>query len=152
MRYVLIIRATPAFSTSSVQFEPNKCYSPRMKMVLALSFLTGVLMTGFAQQQPAADPVYRVGNGVKPPRPIFNPEPDLSQEPKRDRYKGPLVVEVIVQTDGKIHETQVLRSIGDPDLDAKAIEVMRSWIFGPCLKDQKPVNCKLTIEATVHIK
>ena len=80
------------------------------------------------------------------------PNLTFSQEPKRDRYKGPLYVEVMVPTDGKIHEAEVLKSIGDPDLDAKAIEVMRSWVFGPCLKDQKPVNCKLNIEATVHIK
>ena len=124
-----------------------------MKPILALSFLAGGLMMCFAQQQAAPDPVYPVGNGVKGPRPIFNPEPDLSHEPKRDKYKGPLVVEVIVRTDGKIHEAEVLKSIGDQDLDAKAIEVMRSsWTFGPCLKDQKPVNCKLNIDPTVHIK
>ena len=104
-----------------------------------------------AQQPATPDPVYTVGNGVSRPRPIYNPQPDLSKEPKRDKYKGGyMVVQVIIRTDGRIHEAEVLRSLGDADLDAKAIEVMRTWIFGPCLKDQKPVSCKINIEANVN--
>jgi TonB family protein len=105
-----------------------------------------------AQQPAAPDPVYSPGNGISHPRPIYNPEPDLSKEPKRDKFNGgPLLVKVIIRTDGKIHEAEVLKSLGDAELDAKAIEVMRTWIFGPCLKDQKPVSCKITAEVNINI-
>jgi TonB family protein len=103
-----------------------------------------------------------VGNGVSRPRPIYNPEPDLSKEPKADKYNGEtLVAEVTIRQDGNIHgakvyarirEAKVVRSIGDADLDARVIETMRTWIFEPCLKDQKPVSCKINVEIVIHIR
>ena len=116
-----------------------------------------------AHQPADPEPVYSVGNGVSPPRAIFSPEPDLSKEPKRRKYKGDhkLLVQVTIRPDSsghgsqvhaRIREAEVLRSIGDADLDAKVIEDMRrKWKFEPCLKDQKPVSCKLKFEIAVHI-
>jgi hypothetical protein len=116
-----------------------------------------------AHQLADPDPVYSPGNGVSRPRPVFNPEPDLSKEPKRDKYKGGyLVAKITIRPDSSIHgnqvyarirEAEVLRSLGDADLDAKVIEdIRRTWIFEPCLKDQKPVSCKINVEITVHIQ
>jgi hypothetical protein len=133
-----------------------------MKWSLLLCFWAMSLLC-FAQPLADPDPVYLVGNGVSRPRPILSPEPDLSKEPKRDKYKGDhnLVAQVTIRPDSSIHgpkvyarirEAEVLRSIGDADLDAKVIEGMRTWIFEPCLKDQKPVSCKMNVEVAVHIQ
>jgi hypothetical protein len=32
------------------------------------------------------------------------------------------------------------------------METMRTWIFEPCLKDQKPVSCKINVEIVIHIR
>src|SRR5207244_7117629 len=62
-----------------------------------------------------------VGDGVSAPRPIFTPEPEFSEEARKAKYQGVVVLNIIVGTDGRVHNPRVVRSLG-MGLDEKAIE------------------------------
>src|SRR5262249_21555040 len=40
--------------------------------------------------------IYHVGDGVSPPRPIYAPEPEFSEEARKAKYQGVVVVNIIV--------------------------------------------------------
>ena len=94
--------------------------------------------------------VYRVGNGVSPPVAIFDPEPDYSEEARKAKYQGVVVLQVVVGPDGKAHEAKVQRSLG-MGLDEKAIEKIKEWKFEPAKKDGQAVAVLVSIEVSFHL-
>ncbi len=94
--------------------------------------------------------VFHVGGGVLPPRQIYYPEPEYSEEARKAKYQGVCVLYVEVGADGRPHNIRVQRSLG-LGLDEKAIEAVRTWKFEPGLKDGKPVTVAVNIEVTFHL-
>lgn len=95
--------------------------------------------------------IYRVGNGISPPVPIYDPEPDYSDEARKAKYQGTVVLSVVVGPDGRAHDPHVQRSLG-MGLDEKAIEkVMKEWKFEPAKKDGQAVAVLVSIEVSFHL-
>lgn len=93
---------------------------------------------------------YRVGGGVSAPRAIYSPDPVYSDEARKAKYQGTVVLWLIVGADGKAHEIRVARSLG-MGLDEKAIEAVRQWRFRPALKDGKPVAVQINVEVNFRL-
>jgi len=94
--------------------------------------------------------VYRVGGGVSAPRLIYGPDPEFSEEARKAKYQGTVVLEVIVGTDGRTHEIRVQRSLG-MGLDERAIEALRVWRFEPARKDGRPVAAQIIVEVNYRL-
>ncbi len=94
--------------------------------------------------------VFRVGNGVSPPRPLYKPEPEYSEEARKPKYQGTVVLYVENWPDGKAHNIRVVRSLG-LGLDDKAIEAVTKWKFQPGKKDNTPVKVGATIEVNFRL-
>jgi len=94
--------------------------------------------------------VFRVGNGVTAPIPIYQPDPDYSDEARKAKYQGTVVLNVIVGADGRVHNAQVARSLG-MGLDEKAIERVMIWKFKPATKDSRPVAVEVSVEVTFNL-
>ena len=94
--------------------------------------------------------LFRIGNGVSPPRPIFTPEPEFSEEARKAKYQGVVVMEIIVGADGRVRDPKVVRSLG-MGLDEKAIEAARKWRFEPAMKDSHPVPVEINLEVSFHL-
>src|SRR5271166_6219916 len=67
--------------------------------------------------------IFHVGGGVSPPRPIYNPEPEFSEEARKAKYQGVCTLGLIVGVDGRPRNIRVLNSLG-MGLDEKAIETV----------------------------
>ncbi len=93
---------------------------------------------------------YRVGGGVSAPRPLSDPDPEYSEEARKAKYQGTVVLWVIVGPDGKVRDVRVARSLG-MGLDEKAIEAVRQWRFEPAKKDGQPVPVQVSIEVNVRL-
>jgi periplasmic protein TonB len=68
-----------------------------------------------------------IGGGayrVSSPRAIYAPDPEFSEEARKERFQGTVVPWVIVGPDGRTHDIRVHRSLG-MGLDEKAIEAVR---------------------------
>lgn len=94
--------------------------------------------------------VYRVGGGVTSPHLIYGPEPEFSDEARKAKFSGTVVLGVIVGTDGRTHDIRVVQSLG-MGLDEKAIEAIRQWRFEPSRKDGIAVAVLVDIEVNFHL-
>jgi TonB family protein len=94
--------------------------------------------------------VYRVGGGVSSPQVIKRIDPDYSDEARKAKFQGTVVLEAIVGTDGNVYEIKVLRPLG-LGLDEKAIEAVKKWKFKPGFKNGKPVAVRVTFEVNFRL-
>jgi len=94
--------------------------------------------------------VFRVGGGVSAPKEIYAPEPEYSEEARKVKQMGVVVLRLVVGSDGNPRDIQVVRALG-LGLDEKAIEAVRKWRFEPARKDGKPVAVAVNIEVNFHL-
>jgi protein TonB len=93
---------------------------------------------------------YRVGGGVSAPRATFAPDPEYSEEARKAKYQGTVVLWVVVGPDGRPHDIRVQRTLG-MGLDEKAIEAVRQWKFEPARKDGAPVAVQINVEVNFRL-
>ena len=94
--------------------------------------------------------VFRVGGGVSAPRVVEDPSPDYSEEARKAKYQGTVVLWLIVDANGRPRDVKVARSLG-MGLDQKAIEAVRNWKFQPAMKDGTPVAVQINVEVNFHL-
>jgi TonB family protein len=89
-------------------------------------------------------PVFRPGGPVSKPVVLRKVAPEYSEAARKARYHGTVLLRVVIDVEGKIVNTQVVRGIG-MGLDEKAIEAVRKWKFKPAYKDGKPVAVQVSM-------
>jgi TonB family protein len=94
--------------------------------------------------------VFHVGGGVSAPRPIYSPDPEYSEEARKAKYQGVVVLAVVVGPDGRPRDIHVARSVG-LGLDEKAIEAVKTWRFEPAKKDNQAVSVAVNIEVSFNL-
>lgn len=94
--------------------------------------------------------IFRVGAGVSPPRPIYQPEPEFSEEARKAKYQGICTLALVVGADGRPSNIHVQSSLG-MGLDEKAIEAVKNWRFEPAMKDGHPVAVAIAVEVDFHL-
>jgi TonB family protein len=99
--------------------------------------------------------VFRVGGGVSPPTIIHRVEPQYSEEARKARYQGTVVLEAIVRRDGTVDIIRVVRSLGF-GLDENAIQALKQWRFRPGTRNVNgtatPVDISLNIEVNFNLR
>lgn len=89
--------------------------------------------------------VFRVGGGVSAPRVLYSPDPEYSEEARKAKYEGIVVLNIVVGADGRPRDIRVARSLG-LGLDEKAIEAVRQWKFEPARKSGQAVAVQVNVE------
>ncbi len=93
---------------------------------------------------------YRVGGGVSAPRALYQPDPEYSEEARKAKYQGTVMLWVVIGPDGRVHDMKVVRPLG-LGLDEKAIEAVKQWKFEPARKDGQPVAVQVNIEVNFRL-
>jgi len=76
---------------------------------------------------------FRPGTGgVGYPACLYCPEPQYSEDARKAKFQGIVVLQVIIQPDGHATNIQVVKGAG-LGLDEKAIEAVRTWRFKPAI-------------------
>ena len=94
--------------------------------------------------------MYRIGGGVSAPRAIYAPDPEFSDEARKAKYQGTVVLRVVVGVDGRAHDIVLQRSLG-MGLDERAMDAIRQWRFDPARRDGIPVAVLVNIEVTFRL-
>jgi TonB family protein len=94
--------------------------------------------------------VYRVGGGVSQPIPLFKVEPEYSEEARKAKHQGTVVLSIIIDEQGLPRNFRVVRPLG-LGLDEKAIEAVQKWRFRPGMKDGKPVAVLASVEVNFRL-
>jgi len=94
--------------------------------------------------------VYRIGGGVSQPIPIYRPDPDYSEEARKAKYQGTVILAIVVDEKGNPRDVRVVKPLG-LGLDQKAIEAVEKWRFRPGMKDGHPVKVMAQIEVNFRL-
>jgi TonB family protein len=100
----------------------------------------------------AKDPVYtfKSGNGVSPPRVDFNPDPEYSDQARKAKHQGTIVLSLVVDASGAPKDLQITTPLG-MGLDEQAIKSVSSWKFRPGAKDGEPVSMVINVEVNFRL-
>jgi len=94
--------------------------------------------------------VYRIGGGVSSPVPIYKPEPEYSEEARKAKFQGSVLLAIVILADGSTTNIRVIRPLG-LGLDEKAIEAVQKWKFRPSMKDGHPVAVSANVEVNFRL-
>jgi periplasmic protein TonB len=96
--------------------------------------------------------IFNAGTGgVGNPECVYCPRPDYSDEARKAKYQGDVLLSVVVLPSGKASDIEVIKSPG-MGLDTKAIEAVRTWQFKPANgKDGKPVAARVQVIVTFQL-
>jgi protein TonB len=87
---------------------------------------------------------------VSQPVVLVKVEPEYSEDARKARYSGVVVLSAIIDKDGQPREIRVIRSLG-MGLDEKAIEAVQKWRFRPGMKAGQVVNVRAQIEVNFRL-
>jgi periplasmic protein TonB len=94
--------------------------------------------------------LHRVGGSVSAPRVLYNPDPEYSEEARKAKYQGSVVLWTVIGPDGRVRDVRVARSLG-MGLDEKAMAAVRTWKFEPAMKDGRPVAVQVNVEVNFRL-
>jgi protein TonB len=94
--------------------------------------------------------VFNMSRAITAPRAIYDPEPEYSDEARRVKHQGVVVLSLVVDQQGRPRDIHVARSLG-MGLDQKAIEAVSKWKFAPGIKDGLPVAVRVNIEVSFRL-
>jgi len=98
----------------------------------------------------AGDGVMHFGGAVRPPVPIFEVDPQFSEEARKAKFSGNVEIYLIVDEHGNPTHIRVTRGAG-MGLDEKAIEAVRQYKFKPGTLNGKPVKVDLYIDVEFNL-
>ena len=95
--------------------------------------------------------IYPSGRGgVSVPEVIYNPEPTFSEEARKSKTQGIVLLAIVVGKDGKPYDIRVRQSLG-MGLDEKAIEAVSRWRFRPAMLNGQPVPTQIAVEVNFRL-
>lgn len=95
--------------------------------------------------------IYPAGKmGVTVPQVIFDPEPSFSDEARKAKMQGVVMLLLVVGKDGRPFDVRVGQSLG-MGLDEKAIEAVNRWRFRPATLNGQPVATQIAVQVDFHL-
>ncbi len=94
--------------------------------------------------------VRMIGGGVSTPVVIYQVEPEFSEEARKAKFMGNVIVSLVVDPKGLPENVHVTRGVG-MGLDDKAVEAVRQYRFKPAMEGGKPVAVYLNVEVAFQI-
>jgi TonB family protein len=96
--------------------------------------------------------IFRAGvNGVGTPSCFYAPSPEYSDEARKTKYQGAVVVEGIINLDGRVTNIKVVKGVG-MGLDENAIAAVKTWRCKPAVGPSgQPVRTLVPIEVTFRL-
>ena len=101
-------------------------------------------------EKKAHNHIFRVGNGISPPKLTSHKEPEFSELARRMKYQGTGVIGLTVSPEGLPTDLHVLNPLGC-GLDAQAVRAVQGWRFKPAEKDGQPVSVEIAVEVDFHL-
>jgi TonB family protein len=88
--------------------------------------------------------------GVTPPKVLFAPDPEFSEEARQQKFSGDVQVSLLVDEQGKPQGISIERPAG-LGLDEKAVEAVSRYRFHPAMRNGVPVAFNLYIDVNFQI-
>ncbi|HLG95857.1 MAG TPA: energy transducer TonB [Bryobacteraceae bacterium] len=150
---------TVAFDSPTIEVDPAAIGDPNSRFIAGAFGMRGHNGIGDVANRGGIGPsgsgpsgiTSNIGRGaVTPPRLIYQVEPEFSEEARKAKYQGTVVLAIEVDTSGRPANIRVLQGLG-LGLDEKAVEAVLKWRFKPALRDGKPVTTAATVQVTFRL-
>jgi len=113
------------------------------------TFLSGTLGPGASEQQPPL-PAGETGHKFTAPVALAHGEPSYTEEARRAKLNGTVVLWLNVDRDGKVASVKILRPLG-LGLDDHAVETVMKWRFKPATRDGEPFPVLVSAEVSFRL-
>jgi TonB family protein len=116
--------------------------------LLALTAVLGILafpMAPIAGTAWAAAEPLKVEGNVKPPKIVNKVQPEYPASARDAKIEGTVVVDTVIDEQGRVRNPTVAESSGNADLDRSAVDTVAQWTFQPATLDGKPVEVYYTL-------
>jgi protein TonB len=94
--------------------------------------------------------VRQIGGGVSAPVLLYQVDPEFSEEARRSKTAGNVLVNLWVDENGNPSHVHVIRGIG-MGLDEKAVAAVKLYKFKPAMENGRPVTVEMNVDVTFHI-
>jgi TonB family protein len=94
--------------------------------------------------------VRNVGGSVRPPTLIYQVDPSFSEQARKAKKSGEVLVSLIVEEDGTPQQVRVVRGVGY-GLDENAVNAVRQYRFEPATENGKPVRVHIQVQVRFQI-
>jgi protein TonB len=88
--------------------------------------------------------------GITAPAVLYRVDPEFSEEARKAKYQGTVVLTIEVGEDGRPRRFRIVRSLG-LGLDQKAVDAVAQWKFRPAMRNGRPVRAAATIEVNFRL-
>jgi periplasmic protein TonB len=89
-------------------------------------------------------------SGITGPVLLFQVEPEYSEEARKAKFQGTVMLSIIIDRQGRTRDIRVVRELG-LGLDQKAVEAVSKWRFKPGQKGGTPVNIAANVEVNFRL-
>ncbi len=90
------------------------------------------------------------GHPMKAPSCYRQPDPSYTDDARRVRFNGTLILQAIISKDGEILDVRPLR--GAPfGLNRVSVETVRTWKCSPAIQDGKPITAAVPVEVSFRL-
>ena len=129
--------------------------SPMVGMSMGNGTGTGLGSGNGAGLGPGSGGIRAAGRGrlavaVSAPILIYQVDPEFSEEARKAKVSGNVLVNLWVDEKGNPTHVRVIRGIG-LGLDEKAVEAVKQYRFKPAMENGKPVMVEMNIDVTFQI-
>lgn len=94
---------------------------------------------------------YRPGNDVSAPVAIYKVDPPYTEEARKARVQGIVILEAVVDVEGNVTDIEVLKPL-QYGLDETAVEALRQWKYKPGKRDGQPVPVLMTVSVSFRLQ
>ena len=92
----------------------------------------------------------RIGGQIKEPTLVHRVAPEYPLLGLASQIEGVVILEAIVDEEGKVERVKVLRSAGI--FDAPALEAVRQWRYSPVILNDRPEKFILTVVVSFRLQ
>jgi len=87
---------------------------------------------------------------VLPPRATYTPEPEFSEQARRAKFQGVVILKIVINKAGNVVRVRLERALG-MGLDQNAMEGVERWRFSPATRNGQPVAVQMNIEVSFNL-
>ena len=84
------------------------------------------------------------------PQVLWKIEPEYSEEARKVRHQGTVMLALEVDSDGHPRNIRVTRSLG-LGLDERAMDAVARWRFKPGIYNGRPVSAPVSVEVSFRL-
>lgn len=88
--------------------------------------------------------------GVSQPVPTYAPDPPYTEDARKAKFQGTVVMWIIVDAQGNVRNVRIVKRLG-MGLDDEAEKTISTWKFKPSLRNGVPVPVQVQVEVSFRL-